>query len=207
MASNSENGVWRTVGGRRIFIKDGQSLADAMISSGKFKNDARSAYRKAKEEEEKKYEKVGKKIDNLTKEIEESKTEEEKKDTFTQTSTNPFYPDREYNKEQLNKMEENKIKPMENSYSGSGWEGTNYDSNLSTKDIAKNINDYSKKEFPDVKLSRKTDYNSIDMNIMSSGKNMIINEKDIDNFTGSQAIEVVKSSVGGIGRMDDYFIK
>jgi len=35
---SSEDGVWRTVGGRRIFIKDGQSLADAMKESGKFKN-------------------------------------------------------------------------------------------------------------------------------------------------------------------------
>lgn len=32
-----ENGVWRTVGGRRIFIKDGQDLASAMKESGKFK--------------------------------------------------------------------------------------------------------------------------------------------------------------------------
>ena len=31
-----ENGVWRTVGGRRIFIKDGQDLASAMKESGKF---------------------------------------------------------------------------------------------------------------------------------------------------------------------------
>lgn len=29
-------GVWRTVGGRRIFIKNGQSLSEAMIESGKF---------------------------------------------------------------------------------------------------------------------------------------------------------------------------
>lgn len=29
---------WRTVGGRRILIKDGQSLEDAMRASGKFKN-------------------------------------------------------------------------------------------------------------------------------------------------------------------------
>ena len=29
-------GVWRTVGGRRIFIKDGQDLASAMKESGKF---------------------------------------------------------------------------------------------------------------------------------------------------------------------------
>lgn len=31
-------GVWRTVGGRRIFIKDGQNLMEAMIESGKFNN-------------------------------------------------------------------------------------------------------------------------------------------------------------------------
>ena len=33
-----ENGVWRTVGGRRIFIKEGQDLASAMKESGKFEN-------------------------------------------------------------------------------------------------------------------------------------------------------------------------
>lgn len=33
-----ENGVWRTVGGRRIFIKEGQDLSSAMKESGKFKN-------------------------------------------------------------------------------------------------------------------------------------------------------------------------
>lgn len=31
-----ENGVWRTVGGRRIFIKEGQDLETAMKESGKF---------------------------------------------------------------------------------------------------------------------------------------------------------------------------
>ena len=30
-------GVWRTVGGRRIFIKDGEDLETAMKKSGKFK--------------------------------------------------------------------------------------------------------------------------------------------------------------------------
>lgn len=32
----NEGGVWRTVRGRRVFIKDGQSLTDAMKASGKF---------------------------------------------------------------------------------------------------------------------------------------------------------------------------
>lgn len=31
-------GVWRTIGGRRVFIKNGQSLSDAMKESGKFRN-------------------------------------------------------------------------------------------------------------------------------------------------------------------------
>lgn len=32
-----ENGIWRTVGGRRIFIRKGQDLSSAMKESGKFK--------------------------------------------------------------------------------------------------------------------------------------------------------------------------
>lgn len=34
---DESNGAWRTVGGRRIFIKDGEDLATAMKNSGKFK--------------------------------------------------------------------------------------------------------------------------------------------------------------------------
>lgn len=33
---SSENGVWRTISGRRVFIREGQSLSDAMRESGKF---------------------------------------------------------------------------------------------------------------------------------------------------------------------------
>ena len=35
---NGKDGVWRTVGGRHIFIANGQSLKDAMRASGKFDN-------------------------------------------------------------------------------------------------------------------------------------------------------------------------
>lgn len=34
---DSSEGVWRTIGGRRVFIRTGQSLSDAMKESGKFK--------------------------------------------------------------------------------------------------------------------------------------------------------------------------
>lgn len=36
---DDEDGVWRTVGGRRIFIRNGESLSSAMKRSGKFKKD------------------------------------------------------------------------------------------------------------------------------------------------------------------------
>ena len=35
---NGKQGAWRTVGGRKIFIVDGEDLATAMKNSGKFKN-------------------------------------------------------------------------------------------------------------------------------------------------------------------------
>ena len=63
-------GVWRTIGGRRVFIKTGQSLSSAMKESGKFKNTKKKDNTfKMNNEEKKKYEEVGQKVDDLTKEI------------------------------------------------------------------------------------------------------------------------------------------
>ena len=43
MAKNNEiGGIWRTVGGRRIFIKEGQNLSVAMKESGKFNSNSYS---------------------------------------------------------------------------------------------------------------------------------------------------------------------
>lgn len=52
-----EDGVWRTIAGRRVFIKDGQSLTEAMRESGKFKI--------GKNKTKEKYEKLQQKIDEL----------------------------------------------------------------------------------------------------------------------------------------------
>lgn len=46
-----ENGVWRTVGGRRIFIKEGQDLASAMKESGKFKSSIENKEKELSKEE------------------------------------------------------------------------------------------------------------------------------------------------------------
>ena len=46
---DDENGVWRTIRGRRVFIRDGESLGSAMARSGKFKReDIREGKREAK---------------------------------------------------------------------------------------------------------------------------------------------------------------
>lgn len=123
------------------------------------------------------------KADALLKELEASKNQ----DTFTSKSTNPFYSDTTYTKEQLDKMNENGVKPMKNTYSGSGWKGVNADKNLSTKEQAKAITDAMKKQYPDVKISRKSDIfsggSSIDFNIMSSDKDLYISDADIDKMS------------------------
>ena len=54
---DSENGIWRTIGGRRVFIRKGQDLSSAMKESGKFNNmrkdvannDEYELYKRAKE--------------------------------------------------------------------------------------------------------------------------------------------------------------
>lgn len=127
-------------------------------------------------------------------------------ETFIQ-NTNMYGGTREYNKEQLDRMKENGMKPMKDSYTGGGWEGTKYDSKLSTKEIAKNITDYSKKEFPDVKLSRKTDYNGVDIHVMSSDKDLYVSASDIDKMSDKQVSDTIGSSVGGYTRLDEWLDK
>lgn len=45
-----EKGVWRTIRGRRVFIREGEDLYTAMKNSGKFENLGRTEYQKAKAE-------------------------------------------------------------------------------------------------------------------------------------------------------------
>lgn len=52
----NEKGVWRTIGGRRVFIKEGQDLASAMKESGKFKSASKGTAKKEMTKEEKVFE-------------------------------------------------------------------------------------------------------------------------------------------------------
>ena len=307
-------GVWRTIGGRRVFIRDGEDLSTAMQRSGKFSRVQKNQdlYKKLDEEKKKIDEKIEKKdnekkdisseeainefmnadngdwnnmsqaerdktcenilkdfenkygdklsdnkfreevLDGLedqnfhtmvkiidseyndkygTKKLNEKYEEYEKsvgKETKAETKTGDLLKENSqeekdktsftqkvdidggeytYDADRLKRMEEHGTKPMANSYTGGGWEGTKYDSTLSTKDIAKNISDYSKKEFPDVKISRKTDYNGIDINIMSSGKDLYANETDIDKMSDRQVSDTIRDSIGGYTRLDEWLNK
>ena len=79
MAKDDIGGVWRTISGRRVFIKDGQDLATAMKESGKFDN-LRGSYKldKLKKDENskfKKLKKIGPLTDDNKEEIEKARKE------------------------------------------------------------------------------------------------------------------------------------
>ena len=66
---DESDGVWRTIGGRKVFIRKGQSLSDAMKESGKFKkkdeDDYKSDRLKYVEENDKKMMETYKKAKNM----------------------------------------------------------------------------------------------------------------------------------------------
>lgn len=111
--------------------------------------------------------------------------QEEGLDKFIQ-HTDMYGGTREYSNEDLKRMEENGIRPMAHSYTGGGWEGVNAHKNLSTSEQAKAITSEMKKQFPDVKIARKSDLysggSSIDFNIMSSDKDLFVSDKEIDKM-------------------------
>ena len=79
---DNEDGVWRTIHGRKVFIKNGQSLQDAMKESGKFNNTKTEIKKdnnkvdddkKKKEDEEETEEELDKKYDEAHKKQKDEK--------------------------------------------------------------------------------------------------------------------------------------
>lgn len=103
-----------------------------------------------------------------------------------------------YNKNELKRMEDAGIRPMEHSYTGGGWEGVNSDKHMDTKDQAKAIIDAIKKKYPDVKVARKSNLfsggSSIDFNIMSSDKDLFVSDSDIDKMGYEDLHDVSRSN-------------
>lgn len=72
-----------------------------------------------------------------------------------------------------------KAKKRQNFYTPNGWQGENYDGNLSIKDITAKIREYCKKQFPDCKFSVTKDgcsfTDSIYISLMEAPEEVLIN--------------------------------
>ena len=83
---NSKDGVWRTIGGRRVFIKNGQDLASAMKESGKFgkkSDEEQSSWRDKMKDPSQRGEIINKMGDESSKQkVKEYWTKQELKDKF-----------------------------------------------------------------------------------------------------------------------------
>lgn len=71
---DESEGVWRTIGGRRVFIREGQSLEDAMRESGKFK----SAKKKEKLTNSDEDKEIKGRMEELQREIDSGRNNKEK---------------------------------------------------------------------------------------------------------------------------------
>ena len=75
--ADDKSGVWRTVRGRRVYIKTGQSLSDAMRESGKFEKEKKQAIQQRLKE------RMGKDSAANTQEKHAQAVAELSKDTYT----------------------------------------------------------------------------------------------------------------------------
>ena len=114
MTSNDIGGVWRTIGGKRVFIKDGEDLKTAMKKSGKFKKnemndkDEKKNTKMTDEEREKKIKELEKKKEETVGFLQKGAIQEEidmLKDNFEGT--------KEEYREHLSKEREKRLKEYE----------------------------------------------------------------------------------------------
>lgn len=125
-------GVWRTIGGRRIFIKDGEDLITAMKNSGKFEN--------KKEINNEFNKKLNKTIQNI----------QDKRDNDEELTENEFYKLYSAHK-LLNKNEEEALKTIksiqEKGFNTTGGFGTNLVPSKILYDTNGNPQTYGDKEY------------------------------------------------------------
>ena len=111
--ANDTGGVWRTIGGRKIFIKDGQDVSTAMKESGKFKSKSNKGL--SEEERKKKIAELEKKRDETQGFLQKGAIQEEinmLKDNFEGTkeeyrehlAKEPEKREAEYRKEKEERM-------------------------------------------------------------------------------------------------------
>lgn len=117
-----EDGVWRTIGGHRVFIKSGQSLSDAMKESGKFpsKNKKTKSEERIKEIEELLETKVE------TEDINETASYSFEKDGkiryLSKTKNNNFVITKDKNEFELKDKYKGRIETIIDEQKRNGWE-------------------------------------------------------------------------------------
>ncbi len=130
-------GIWRTIGGRRVFIKTGQSLKDAMKESGKFNNN-----------ELEKTLKIANKEDELSEKISKL-TYDEMNELFNKTT------DADTREILMNKMQEKDVVRFGREIYGIDMKDIDYKGSF--EDGLKYVNDFNKeKDFQTMELYHGT---------------------------------------------------
>lgn len=151
---NGKPGKWRTVGGRRIFIAEGQSLKEAMVASGKFKNLKDVEHQKNKisnditnnvyvgKERDDKWEEY-----DAFNEIEKDKKAEESKAYFSNDNEKPisYYPEPMFkpSAKEINRLKDEWLKANEeyeeitNKKAPRDWESPEYKEYYKQREIAR----------------------------------------------------------------------
>ena len=116
---NSEDGVWRTIGGRRVFIRHGQKLSEAMKESGKFKTGTRHEVQQAIAE--KKIEKLGKENEEIWK-----KTNKFDDSWYDENGKLTKEGEKLYNRREKNAEEMKMLQQFNRDYQPRVWEDDRY---------------------------------------------------------------------------------
>ena len=165
-------GVWSTIGGRRVFIKDGQDLAAAMKESGKFKTNS------------KKQESIQKRIQELEKQKENAKgfLERAKIQNEITALENGFD---NYNEYQNSKKDDIAKKSYLKDSSGNEYKVNDKQLNDFVKNYTIDINDYNN---CDSKLQEK-----YAKEIGYDSKIQIVKKEDYEKNKGQEIIRFVSS--------------
>lgn len=200
---DSSEGVWRTIGGRRVFIKTGQSLSDAMKESGKFK--------KKDKEQEFNREEFNKWVnENSDKNIREYEKDTGKDALYNNGDPTKEFSDYEYelykrngylNKErtyeQVDKIREQISQPVEYDYKSVNARELTEDKFYTRKDGTKEYDPYKGTRF-------EKKYDSVDDVIKdpNSSLNKYINEKEQSKYQPTE-IEYMAQD-GKMHKMNSY---
>lgn len=200
----NEKGVWRTIGGRRVFIKEGQDLASAMKESGKFKS-ASKISKKDEDDIKKSMQKVAeqyeqdKKEDKVAERLKENEANERKirseatgKDKVLEDFKNSDGSKENFEKA-LNKISEmeynNEINPDE------------YKESISK--IQKEYVEKNRKANSDREASKTSNKEQFSVSDLKKKAQATLPKEDIDTHEGDLYLKKTKESTELLNNMKD----